>query len=502
MKQQSGFILLKFMIWGGFLALGYYFLWWFDHANSLNIWLVLWFLAAALYAGVQLVANWLLYWVAQKPSPPPPVDQNLSIDVYITTYHEPAELVRQSLQAACALKLDHRTWLLDDGADSTLATLAELLGAGYLTRADSANAKAGNLNAALARTSGDIIAIFDVDHVPQPDFLERTVGYFSDPRIGFIQVMLTFSNSGDSWVAKAAAETSLDFYNPTSLGAYEIGGATLMGSNALIRRKALESIGGYQPGLAEDLATSIALHAAGWRSAYVAEPLAPGLAPPDLAAWFTQQLKWARGVFELLLTAYPRSFLRLTWGQRLSYAVRMTKYWIGPAVCFHLFATIGILIFGNFDTRAIFHEYLRHITPLVFFDVLIRHIAVRIFRHTNTPGAALTRAITLVYATWPIYLFAWMMAVLRLPIRFQSTPKHIAGGMNPVWLLPQILALAALIGGILYTVIVKGHPISLLLIFAIFQGILQLLLLARWLHLEITIRRNTLRSIAEAKQLP
>jgi cellulose synthase (UDP-forming) len=455
-----------------------------------------------MYAGVQLVANWLLYWVAQKPAPHPPAGQNLSIDVFITTYHEPVELVRQSLQAACALKLDHRTWLLDDGADPALAALAELLGAGYMTRTDSTHAKAGNLNTALARTDGDIITIFDVDHVPHPDFLERTIGYFSNPQIGFIQVMLTFSNSDDSWVAKASAETSLDFYNPTSLGAYEIGGATLMGSNALIRRKALESIGGYQPGLAEDLATSIALHAAGWQSAYVAEPLAPGLAPPDLTAWFIQQLKWARGVFELLLTAYPQSFLRLTWGQRLSYAVRMTKYWIGPAVCLHLFATIGILIFGNFDTRANFHEYLRHITPLVFFDVLIRHTALRIFRHSHIPGTSLIRAITLVYATWPIYLFAWIMAVLRLPIGFHPTPKRITGGTNPVWLLPQILALVSLIGGILYTVIVVGHPVSLLLAFAIIQGFLQLLLLARWLHLEITLRRNTLHTVAEAKQLP
>jgi hypothetical protein len=153
-------------------------------------------------------------------------------------------------------------------------------------------------------------------------------------------------------------------------------------------------------------------------------------------------------------------------------------------------------------TRASFHEYLRHITPLVFFDVLIRHVALRIFRRTNTPGAALTRAITLVYATWPIYLFAWMMAVLRLPIRFQSTPKDIKGGMNPVWLLPQILALVSLVGGILYTVIVAGHPISLLLAFAMVQGILQLLLLVRWLHFEFTMRRNTPRPIAEVKQVP
>jgi cellulose synthase/poly-beta-1,6-N-acetylglucosamine synthase-like glycosyltransferase len=311
--------------------------------------------------------------------------------------------------------------------------------------------------------------------------------------------MLTFSNTGDTWVAKAAAETSLDFYNPTSLGAYEVGGATLMGSNALIRREALESIGGYQPGLAEDLATSLALHAAGWKSAYVAEPLAPGLAPPDLSAWFIQQLKWARGVFELLLTAFPRVFLNLTWGQRLSYAVRMTKYWIGPGVCFHLFATIAILIFADFDTRAIFHLYLHHITPLIFFDVLIRFLALRTFQHGATPKSSLIRAVTLVYATWPVYLFAWLLAVLRVPLKFRSTPKDISSGMNPLWLLPQTLALIFLIGGILYTVLIVGHPVSILLLFALVQAILQLLLLARWLHLEISTRRRVVRLVVQEK---
>lgn len=483
-------LVLRLAILGGFASLVYYFSWWPLHARPGNIWFGLWLAAAVLYAGVQMVANWLLYWVARKPAHPPQADSALTIDVFITAYREPVELVRQSLQAACSMRMAHRTWLLDDGDDPALAALAASLNAGYLTRSQRADAKAGNLNAALARTDGQIIAIFDVDHVPTADFLEHTIGFFSNPRMGFVQVMLTFSNIGDTWVANAAAETSLDYYNPTSLGAFVVGGVTLMGSNALIRRQALESIGGYQPGLAEDLATSLSLHAAGWESAYVAEPLAPGLAPPDLGAWFTQQLKWARGVFELLLRALPRLFTKLTWGQRLSYAVRMTKYWIGPAVFFHLFVTIAVLILADFDTRAIFHDYLRHITPLAFFDILIRHLALRVFRHGTTPKTSLMRTVTLVYATWPVYLYAWLLAILRLPLKFRPTPKDPSAGLNPLWLFPQTMALVFLVSGIVYTVIKLGHPISLLLLFSVVQAALQLLLLVRWLNLEINLRKR------------
>lgn len=473
--------LLRASVLLGFIALLYYLSWWLE--GWLARWpaLILVFLLALLYAGMQLVANWVLYVAVSRPRVTPTYPSQTSVDVFVTACGEPYTMVEGCLSAACAMRGEHHTWLLDDGADPGLASLAERLGAGYLSRSEHLHAKAGNLNSALPRTKADILVIFDIDHVPTPDFLEKTVGFFNDPRVGFVQVMLTFSNRDQSWVAASAVETSLDYYNPTSLGADGLGGTTMMGSNALIRRKALEAIGGYQPGLAEDLATSIALHAAGWHSVYVPEPLAPGIAPPDLAAWFTQQLKWARGVFELLLTAYPRLFMRLTRGQRTSYAVRMTKYWIGPAVGFHLFATIGILIWGDSIVRAAFHDYLRHITPLAFSDVLIRFIALRIWQHRQIPRATLLRAITLVYATWPIYMLAWFMALFRLPLSFRPTPKETSKRLHPIWLAPQLIAVSLLVAGMLFTILVKGHPPSLLLMFASLQGLLQLSLLARWL---------------------
>lgn len=424
----------------------------------------------------------------------------------MTACGEPPEFVARSLGAACAMEGEHRTWLLDDGGDPALKALAERLGTGYLVRSDKRAAKAGNLNAALQQTKGDIVVIFDVDHAPKSNFLVETVKHFADPDVGFVQVMLTFENEMQSWVSKGAAETALDFYNPTSLGMDGMGGATLMGSNALIRREALTSIGGYQAGLAEDLATSLQLQAAGWQSVYVAEPLAPGLAPPDLRAWFIQQFKWARGVFELLLTAYPRVFRRLTWGQRLSYAVRTTKYWIGPLVAIHLVATIFILIFGDAELRMIFHYYLRSIAPLAIADVVIRYLALKAWRHPSIQSTSFLRAITLVYSTWPTYTLAWVMALTRIPLRFQATPKAAHTGqatygclLPPVWLLPQLGALVLLAGGLWYTVFISGHPPSLLLAFALVQALLQLRLLSVWVAGENAIgKRITKRMGASA----
>jgi cellulose synthase (UDP-forming) len=483
--------LLRGLIALGMIALLHYYSWWFIGGRIASPWLVLALAAAILYSGTQLLGSWLLYLAACPQSVPPPPPDDLTVDVFVTACGESHALIERTLAAACAMRGNHRTWLLDDAADPALVHLAERLGAGYLVRTGRKDAKAGNINAALSRTSGDIVVIFDIDHTPAVDFLERAVGHFVDPTVGFVQVMLTFSNNKESWVAQAAAESSLDFYNPTSIGTGRISSATLMGSNALIRRTALDSIGGYQPGLAEDLATSIALHAAGWRSAYVAEPLAPGLAPPDLAAWFTQQLKWARGVFELLLTVYPRSFARLTWSQRLSYAVRMTCYWIGPVVCIHLLLTLAILMGGSSIARAGFQQYLDHLLPLALSTLVIRQVALGTWRHSSTLTGPLWRAVTLVYTTWPIYTLAWVMALLRLPLAFRLTPKSPTGVLHPFWLLPQGVILLLLGSGMLYSLVTVGEYLSLLLIcFATFQGVPQAALLGQWLHSESGFKRR------------
>jgi cellulose synthase (UDP-forming) len=489
---------LRLSVAVGIIALIYYFSWWFADDRLRSAWMVLFFVCAVAYGGIQMVGNWLLYILARLPAAPPAAPPGLTVDVFVTAYREPYAMIERSLCAAVAMRGEHRTWLLDDGSDPALKAMAERLGAGYLARADHQHAKAGNLNAALPHTSGEVIAIFDIDHVPQPDFLEKSIGYFADPSIGFVQVMLTFGNADESWVAQAAMESSLEFYNPTYLGSNAVGGATMMGSNSIIRRKALASIHGYRPGLAEDLATSLALHSAGWGSAYVPEPLAPGQAPPSFSAWFVQQLKWARGVFDVLINTFPRHFRHLTWGQRLSYAVRMTRYWIGPAIALHLLATIAILIVATPATSIAFHQYLIQIAPLVICDALIRFFAMRAWSHPATPKTSLARAVILIYATWPIYLLAWIMAVLRRPLSFRSTPES-GSRLSPLWLLPQFLTVILLAIGMLYTVYIEGHPVSILLLFAFVQGALQLTLLARWFSSDVGFREGLPRYLSALK---
>jgi len=473
MSERGGTLLLRLLVALGIASLGFYFSWWFESGRIASPALLVGLVVTASYHGFQMVGVWIVYLSARRraPAPSPPTD--LSVDVFVTACGEDFELVRRALLAAVGMRGSHTTYLLDDGRDPRLAGLARSLGAGYLTRSSREHAKAGNVNSALPRTSGDIIVVFDVDHVAEPEFLERTLGHFTDPGVGFVQVMLSYSNEWESWTARAAVEAWLDFHNPISIGMDGLGSVTMFGSNALIRRSALEAIGGYRPGLAEDLATSMALHEAGWRSAYVAEPLAPGLAPTDTRAWFTQQLKWSRGVFECLLTQGLPAFPSLTWGQRLSYLVRATHYWIGPLIFAHLAFLLAALVLGRKPIVGGLEQYLIHYLPLVFMFLLIRRTARIVWRHPSVPTSLEWRGILLANATWPVYTLAWGMALLRIPLDFQATPKLANGDRRPLWLLPQVTTFALLLMAGFHALGNGVQGQALLIFLALVQGLMH-----------------------------
>jgi cellulose synthase (UDP-forming) len=122
------------------------------------------------------------------------LDSGHSVDVMITTYNEPEDIVRATALGALAMDYPHRTVILDDGRRESIQALAEEIGCDYLTRSDNKGAKAGNINNALKHSTAEFVAIFDADHVPQRDFLTRTLGYFVDPRMALVQTPQDYYN--------------------------------------------------------------------------------------------------------------------------------------------------------------------------------------------------------------------------------------------------------------------------------------------------------------------
>ncbi len=149
--------------------------------------------AAEIYGYVSgLLFILMTYRLTVRESPQP--EPGLTVDVYVPTYNESLELIRRTLLAVMRMDYPHVTWLLDDGRRESMRALAEELGCRYLARDNNAHAKAGNLNNALKHSTGDFIAIFDADHAPRKDFLMKTLGYFRDERVAFVQTPQDFFN--------------------------------------------------------------------------------------------------------------------------------------------------------------------------------------------------------------------------------------------------------------------------------------------------------------------
>ncbi|MFQ5963180.1 MAG: glycosyltransferase [Candidatus Scalinduaceae bacterium] len=438
------------MVICGVLSSIYYFSWWFEPNRLKSPVFLVFLVVAVIYYLVRVFSVWYIYLHAKLPETvEPPSD--LTVDVFIPTYNEPLRLVERTLKAAIAIRYPHHTYLIDDGHKTEYHQLAKSLGAHYLSRPTNEDNKAGNINNALAHSTSEFIAIFDVDHIPAPDFLDRSLGPFSDPKIGFVQVMLSHYNQGESFVADGAAERNDSFFGAPMLGLHGCDNAHAFGSNCILRRKALVSIGGYKPGLSEDLNTSIHLHANGWRSHYVPEVLAQGLEPDDLESFFKQQFKWSSGVFTVLRDIYPRLANRLSMKMNICYLWRLSCYLAGPMVGIHLLFTILVLFQGSEIATSYFVDYLIHGSPFVIMSTIITYFVNKNYRtaplsHAKIPLCGLFLA----YGTWPVYTLSFIYSLFGIKVPFIATPKEAKGGNFLKLIHPQIITVILLIAAIIW----------------------------------------------------
>jgi cellulose synthase (UDP-forming) len=258
--------------------------------------------------------------------------REITVDVFIPVYGENPAIIRRTAEAAMALKGRHRTWILDDGRSDEVKELAGELGCNYIRRLSGGGAKAGNINHALAIAKGELFAVFDADFVPKPEFLVETVPFFVDENVAFVQTPQVYGNLGNL-ISRGAGYMQTVFYKFVQTGRNHFNAAFCVGTNVIYRRAAIDDVGGiYTDSKSEDVWTSLMLHERGWRTIYIPTELAVGDAPETVEAYTKQQLRWATGGFEIMLTHNPLSPRRkLSMDQRLMYLVTATHYLTGIA---------------------------------------------------------------------------------------------------------------------------------------------------------------------------
>lgn len=254
-----------------------------------------------------------------------------TVDLLIPTYNEEADVLERTIVGAAAVDYPHlRVWVLDDGRRDWVAELCRRKGVGYLTRPDNRHAKAGNINHALQCTDGEFVAVFDADFVPRHDFLWRTLGFFADPGVGIVQTPQHFFNP-DPVQLNLGAERWLPeeqrfFFTVLQPSRDAFDAAFCCGSNAVIRRTALERAGGFPTGsVTEDVLLTLVLLRFGQVTRYLNERLAVGLSPETTQAYFVQRRRWCRGGVQLLFLKDGPLGPGLGWRHRLLF---LPTYWL------------------------------------------------------------------------------------------------------------------------------------------------------------------------------
>jgi len=398
--------------------------WWFhkDHVGNVFLFVILSFFFW--YSVGRIILIWVNYLKISKPLEVPVPDTNLKVAVFTTSAPgEPLSMFENTFAALQNVSYPHTTYLLDSTNDPAFKTLAEKYGIVWIELIDIPGAKAGKINEALKKTNEDYILILDPDHIVFPNFLDQTLGFFQDPAIGFVQVSQAYYNQYKSFTAAGAAEQTYTFYGPTQMGLYGHGCAVAIGANCTFRRKALESIGGHAQGLAEDLMTSLRIHAAGWKSVYNPVIVSRGLVPEDLGSFFKQQLKWARGVFEVLFDELPQLFTKLSFWQKLSYSAIATYYFVGLLNFFFILIPFVYFLTGILPANMNFADFLIKGSFILLIAIAIYSYVQRFLCDTETESGFHWRGMVLKFSCWPIYMFGLLLALAHKKIPYIPTAK-------------------------------------------------------------------------------
>ncbi len=357
----------------------------------------------------------------------------ISVDVFITTYGEDINSIRSTVTAAVAMQGKHDTYVLDDGRSDEVRDLAAELGARYIRRLSSNGAKAGNINHALSLTKGDFFVILDADFVPKPNFLHETVPFFATDDVAFVQTPQVYGNL-HSVISKGAGYMQSVFYKFIQPGRNRFNAAFSVGTNVIYRRSAADSIGGiYSDSKSEDVWTSLMLHEKGWRTVYIPTELAVGDTPETVEAYTKQQLRWATGGFEIMLTHNPLSRKRnLTMDQRLQYLVTSTFYLTGIAPLL-LILVPPLQIYFNLTPMNL------TITPLQWLLYYAGFYVMQILVAFYTLGSFRWQVLLLAAVSFPIYTRALINAITKKDQKWHVTGQKGAYRSPFAFMMPQIL---------------------------------------------------------------
>ncbi|WP_326697669.1 cellulose synthase catalytic subunit [Streptomyces sp. NBC_01754] len=483
-----------------------------------------------LFRTVNVLSNAHATLVARDPVPVVP--ESGTRVAFLTSFvpgKEPLAMVTRTLEAA--VRVRHRgplhVWLLDEGDDPAVREVCARLGVRHFSRKGvarwnqargphRARTKHGNYNAWLDAHGDayDFFASVDTDHVPLPNYLERMLGYFRDPDIGFVIGPQVYGNY-DAFVTKAAESQQFLFHALIQRAGNRYGAPMFVGTSNAVRISTLKQIGGLYDSITEDMATGFEIHrhrnpltGRKWRSVYTPDVLAVGEGPSAWTDFFTQQLRWSRGTYETILTQYWKGWFSLSPGKLFNYTMMIVFY---PMSALNwILAALSCALFLGTGASGV------QIDPVVWMmlygNASALQIGLYVFnrRHNVSPhepeGSGGLAGMAMSALSAPVYARALTDAVLRRESAFVVTPKGDSSSPDTLFGTFRIhLFFLVVFGGSIAASFVRGHSHPAMLAWASLALLVTAAPVAGWrytVHAERRRRRRAPPGPAPQEQPP
>lgn len=443
-----------FLLSEGFLIVTLFFVWWFNPSHIPNNFdgvrhifdFILFILVSYVvwYEIINQIFSWYIAGFASNPVPLKPED-NLKV-AFLTAFvpgKEPYDVLENTLKSMVNCDYKHETWLLDEGNDEIASQICAKYGIKHYSRKGiekynlevgpfKAKTKGGNYNSWFDQFGNnyDVVAQLDVDFVPKKDFLLKTLGYFRDPEVAFVGTPQIYGNTDENWIAKGAAQQAYGFYGSMQKGLFGENMTLFIGANHLIRVKAHNSIDGYSGHIVEDHLTGMKFYSKKWKSVYVPKVLAVGEGPSTWDSYFSQQMRWAYGLIDILFNHSPKIFKELKLNHKIYYFLLQQYYFYGLAQVIGLFLILIFFMFGIETTSMPLIELLILYIPLVIFEQIFFLWLQRFNIDPKKERGMMWEAKLLNLAAWPIYFLALVGVIFNKKLTYKVTPKGDAQDNN------------------------------------------------------------------------
>lgn len=401
------------------------------------------------------------------------------VDVFISTYNEPPELLYKTINACQHMDYPDKSkvhiYLCDDGHREEMGVLAKRLGVIHLVRDTHEHAKAGNLNYAMSVTNSPYIVTFDADMIPRHDFLTACIPYFlGEEKIGFLQTPQTFYNP-DLFQYNLYSEDRIPneqdyFYRDVQVMRNASNTVIYGGTNTILSREALEDVGGFYTGvITEDFATGMMIQSKGYQCYAIDESHACGMAPEDLKSLIKQRQRWARGCIQTGRKVNILFKKGLSIGQKISYLTSIT-YWYSPIKRFvYIISPILYSVFNVIVVKCTLVEVLVFWLPMYLLNNAILRLLSGNIRNTRLTNIYETIMFPSLFI--PVILETFGISQRKFVVTKKDGKQKLEGGGSWYHFKNSILLLVLLFLGVIglircvYETFTKATPMYTVIMF-------------------------------------